>query len=310
MRIGIDIGGTKTEAVAIDDSDTVIDSVRVPTGYGSETVLATVIDVVRTLAARAGAKEITSIGVGIPGPVNPHSGRVEHAVNLGLVDWDLAAALREELNISVRVENDVNVAALGAYHLETNLGNALAEPRAENSSMAYLNLGTGLAAGIIINRQIWRGSRGVAGEIGHIPMNPSGALCSCGQRGCLETLCSGSGIARQWALISESPVASMMDAAQEGHPEAVRIRDSLFAGVATAVRMLALTCDVERVVLGGGVTILGDPLLDGVRDVLRGWAADSPFLKSLELDSRVDLLPDSFPVAPFGAALIGDTQHG
>ncbi|MEO8094835.1 MAG: ROK family protein, partial [Pseudolysinimonas sp.] len=183
LRVGIDIGGTKTDAVAIDTDGHVVHELHIATGFGAESVLATAVAAVEGLARAAGRTPETfvSIGIGIPGAVDVASGRVEHAVNLGLSGLDLGTELAARLGRAVRVENDVNAAALGAFSL---LG------RTSTQSMAYLNLGTGLAAGLVLGGRLWRGSRGVAGEIGHIPVDPAGPLCPCGQRGCLELMAS------------------------------------------------------------------------------------------------------------------------
>jgi predicted NBD/HSP70 family sugar kinase len=174
--------------------------------------------------------------------------------------------------------------------------------------MAYLNLGTGLAAGLVIDGRLWRGARGAAGEIGHIPVDPNGVLCPCGQRGCLETVASGSAIARQWSSPGAAdpiPARSLMAAADAGDAEAVAIRSLLVDNVAAAVRVLVLTVDVEIVMIGGGLSNLGEWLLDEVRRVLASWAEESPFLASLGLESRVLLVPAGFPAAAVGAALVG-----
>jgi len=133
---------------------------------------------VPAMLARARARGITNFhifGEVYTGAVDVASGRVEHAVNLGLSGLDLGSEVAARLGRSVRVENDVNAAALGAFSL---LG------RTSSQSMAYLNLGTSLAAGLVLGGRLWRGSRGVAGEIGHIPVDPAGDRCGCGQRGC------------------------------------------------------------------------------------------------------------------------------
>jgi len=298
MRIGVDIGGTKTEAVAIDDAGLVIDEVRVPTGFGADAVIASTVDAVTGLADRLGAApaEFGAIGVGVPGAVDPASGRVAHAVNLGLDGLALGEELAARLGVRVRLENDVNVAALGAFHL---LGHG------PERSMAYLNLGTGLAAGLVLGGRLWRGSRGTAGEIGHIPVDPSGELCSCGQRGCLELLASGSAVARQWPTEHPRPVQNLFEAAASGDALAIEVRARFIDNVASAVRVLVLTVDVDDVVIGGGITSLGAPLLDAIRDVLTAWSAQSEFLASLELPSRVVLAPAG-PVASVGAALLAE----
>ncbi len=298
MRVGVDIGGTKTEAVAIDEAGRVIDEVRVATGFGAHAVVASTVEAVQGLADRLGtsAAGFGAIGVGVPGAVDPASGSVSHAVNLGLDGLALGDELAARLGVRVRLENDVNVAALGAFHL---LGH---EPE---HSMAYLNLGTGLAAGLVLGGRLWRGSRGTAGEIGHIPVDPAGELCSCGQRGCLELLASGSAVARQWPTGHPRPVQDLFEAAARGDALAIEVRQRFIDNVASAVRVLVLTVDVDDVVIGGGITSLGIPLLDAIRGVLAGWSEQSQFLASLELPSRVGLAPAG-PVASVGAALLGE----
>jgi predicted NBD/HSP70 family sugar kinase len=298
MRVGVDIGGTKTEAVAIDDAGQAIDEVRVATGFGAEGVIASTVEAVTGLADRLGtaAAGFGAIGVGVPGAVDPASVRVAHAVNLGLDGLALGEELASRLGVRVRLENDVNVAALGAFHV---LGYG------PERSMAYLNLGTGLAAGLVLGGRLWRGSRGTAGEIGHIPVDPAGELCSCGQRGCLELLASGSAVARQWPTQHPRPVQDLFEAAAAGDDLAIEVRQRFIDNVASAVRVLVLTVDVDDVVIGGGITSLGTPLLDAIREVLAGWSAQSQFLASLQLPSRVGLAPAG-PVAAVGAALLAE----
>lgn len=296
LRIGIDIGGTKTDAVALAADGTVAAEHRLATGFGAAAVLDSAESAVRALADALSTTPATfsTIGVGIPGAVDRVTGRVAHAVNLGLEDLDLGGELSARLGRPVRVENDVNAAALGAWQ---SLGGG------SSDSMAYLNLGTGLAAGLVLGGRLWRGARGVAGEIGHIPVDPAGAVCPCGQRGCLELAASGSGLARSWA--GGDSVGDLFLAAGAGDAEAVAVRDRLVEHVAAAVRLLVLTVDPDRVVIGGGLSSLGEELLGAVRAVLRGWAADSGFLAMLDLPDRVEVLPREFPAAAVGAALVG-----
>jgi glucokinase len=299
LRVGIDIGGTKTDAVAIDADGRVAHELRLATGFGDDAVLATSVAAVEGLARAAGRtlESFTSIGIGVPGTVDVASGRVEHAVNLGLSGLDLGRELEARLGRRVRIENDVNAAALGAFSL---LG------RTPSQSMAYLNLGTGLAAGLVLGGRLWRGSRGVAGEIGHIPVDPAGPLCPCGQRGCLELMASGSAVARQWPTDEPKPVRALFAAADAGDTLAIEVRARLVDNVAAAVRLLVLTVDVDDVVIGGGLSSLGDVLLGEVRGVLERWALDSEFLASLQLPERVALVPDGFNAAAIGAALVGE----
>lgn len=298
MRAGLDIGGTKTDAVAMDDTGRIVRSLRLSTGFGPDAILATAVEAVRRLCAETGiaVAELTSVGIGIPGNVDPATGRVTHAVNLGVDTLDLGARLRESVGCAVRVENDVNAAALGAFHL---LGFD------DSTSMAYLNLGTGLAAGIVLNGRLLRGLNGAAGEIGHVPVDPTGPVCACGQRGCLELYASGSAVARQWPTSDPQPARTLLTAAAAGLPEAIAVRDRLSASIAAAVRLLALTVDVDRIVIGGGLSHVGDELLPGVRATIAGWEQESPFIASLALARRLRLLPAGLPAAAAGAAFVG-----
>ncbi|HOB56969.1 MAG TPA: ROK family protein [Rhodoglobus sp.] len=298
LRVGIDIGGTKTDAVAIHADGRIAQQLRLPTGFGPAAVLETAVTAVTQLAAlcETTIEGFTSIGIGIPGAVDNGTGRVTHAVNLGLDGLDLGAELSARLGRPVRIENDVNAAAIGAFHLLEK------DP---SHSMAYLNLGTGLAAGLVLGGELWRGSRGTAGEIGHIPVDPNGPECPCGQRGCLEMVASGSAIARQWPTDDARPARALFAAAESGDPRAMEVKRRFVENVAAAVRVLVLTVDVDSVVIGGGLSSLGTSLLHDIVVVLEGWEYASPFLASIELSRRMQLVPADFPAAAVGAALVG-----
>jgi glucokinase len=296
MRFGIDIGGTKTLGVAIDDDATIHAEVRLETGTGADSVVEAAVMACQLLAEKTGVKirDVTSIGIGVPGTVDLASGRVTHAVNLGFEDLDLGRLMQERIDVVVSVENDVNAAAVGAYR------------RIENgiSSMAYLNLGTGLAAGLVLDGRLWRGSNGTAGEIGHIPIDPHGDVCACGQRGCLETIASGTGLAHRWPSPEQHHAASLFAAADGGDLEAIRVRAEFVHAVASAVRILVLTAGVDVVMVGGGISSLGERLRAEVAAILDDWATASPFLASIGLSERVRIVPDRSVTAAVGAALV------
>jgi len=296
MRVGLDVGGTKTEVVAVDSEGVIAGRVRMATGWGPDAVTRTIVDGVRALGIEAGVDigAVRSVGVGIPGQIEPGTARVVHAVNLGVDELDVAAAVGPQLGVPVRVENDVKAAALGAYALHGGTG-----------TMAYLNLGTGIAAGIVADGELWRGARGAAGEVGHISVDPNGPVCRCGQRGCIEALAGGGVIAERWGRTGALPVRDVFDASDAGDTSALELRRDLARGVAAAVRVLVLTVDADVVVLGGGITALGERLLGDVVSELRASAEASAFMRSLRLEERVELLPAGSPAAALGAALIG-----
>lgn len=296
IRVGLDVGGTKIDAVAVSSSGEILGRLRRSTGWGDDAVVESVVMAVTALADEVGVliPDIGSVGIGIPGLVDAEKGRVEHAVNLGVASLDLTDRAEQALGVPFRVENDVKAAALGAAAL-----------RGAGASMAYLNLGTGVAAGIVVGGRIWRGARGTAGEVGHLSVDPNGRLCGCGQRGCVETFCGGGALARAWGRPGALPIRDIFDAADSGDPEAEKLRADLFHGAAAAVRVLVLSADVESVIIGGGLTALGARLEEGVRAALRAGAEASPFMRSLRLDERIELLPSGSPAAAFGAALVG-----
>jgi predicted NBD/HSP70 family sugar kinase len=280
----------------VDDRGRPVERIRVPSGFGPVAVMETAAAAAAGISALTGVaiSRFDSIGIGIPGMVNRASGRVEFAVNLGIEGLELGGELADRLGVDVRVENDVRAAALGASRL---LG--------IEGTMAYLNVGSGMAAAIAVDGRLLTGGTGIASEIGHLPVDPTGAVCGCGQRGCLETVASGFGVARQWRTDDPLPVRSVFDAADSGDPKAIRIRASLAEGIASAVRTLVLTVDTGTVVLGGGVSRIGQPLLEDIQGVLRRWGSEAPFLERLDLPTRVQLLPEGSSVAAIGAALIG-----
>lgn len=291
MRIGLDIGGTKTDAVLIGPDNHIHRSLRYATGRGADAVVDTIVHAVADVVRD---ESVDAIGIGIPGVVDTTSGHVFHAVNLDIAELDLARIIEHRTAISVRVENDVKAAALGAWHLLNLRGSA-----------AYLNLGTGLSAGVVIHGELWRGAWGSAGELGHIPIDPQGPLCNCGQRGCLETVASGGGIARWWESSAAFPVRDLFDRADSGDPAAQQARERVVDGVASALRILALTVDVETIVIGGGLSRLGDRVILPVMARIRDWETHSPFVASLRLSSRILCAPHGAHLASIGAALIG-----
>jgi predicted NBD/HSP70 family sugar kinase len=294
LRIGLDIGGTKTDAVLVGGDGAIRERVRIATSWGAAGVIDTAVRAIEEVCALTGVAlaDVESVGVGVPGQVDA-DGVLRHAVNLGVEELAIAVVLGGRIGRPVTVENDVKAAALGAARL---LGS--------DGSIAYLNLGTGVAAGHVVDGRLRRGSRGTAGEVGHISVDPDGHECRCGQRGCIETLAGGAYVAEHWGTPSDYPVLAVFDAADRGDERAIAIRAGLARGVVSAVTVLALSVDPDRLVIGGGVTSLGERLTDVLRDEFRRAADGSDFLRSLDLEGRVELLPRSLPAAAFGAAMI------
>jgi len=294
-RIGVDVGGTKIEVVRLDADGAVADRFRRDTQQGTVAVVDGICSAVAAVLPDAPGP--ATVGVGIPGTVDS-AGRVRQAINLGVVDLDLATILTERLHLPVRVENDVNAAALAAAAMTDSDG----QP---DEVIALLNLGTGLAAGWVVGGRLVRGLSGASGEIGHIPVDPNGVLCGCGQVGCLETIASGSAVARLWPTPDPVPARDLFARAAAGDPAARDVRSVVISGIARAVQTVALTMDPSRIILGGGLSQVGDDLFGLVSAQLD--AVTSPFLASLRLSERLRRIPSDVPVGAIGAALAGAT---
>lgn len=293
-RIGMDIGGTKIEAVSLDSAGNVEATVLVPTVPGPEAVLASITEVVSRLAHETGREisEFGGIGIGIPGQVDRATGTVRNAYNMGVTSLALGPEVTARTGVQTAVDNDVNAAAIGATHIMGATG-----------VVAYLNFGTGLAAGIVIDGVPFRGANGYAGEIGHLAIDARGRLCKCGQRGCLETLASGTALKEHWAGAGEHPGRVLMGAIADGDEAAKHAFELLVEGAATSIRVLGLALNPDSIVIGGGLRLLGDPLIDGIRAALEVNAAESEFVAALRLSERIQVLPADSPAAAVGAAL-------
>lgn len=297
---GIDIGGTNTRAVAFTEDGSIVADVRRPTdAAGPDAVVGSTVAALDDLAAAVGrpVDRFSFVGVGIPGAVDPRSGTVRHAVNLGVdgAALHLAGRLADVVGAPCHVENDVDAAALGAAALD---------PGAALGGLVYLSIGTGIAAGVVLDGRLWRGHRGVAGEIGHVCVDRRGPRCRCGRRGCFEAVASGSAIARRWPVgPGEEAGASLFAAAAAGDPTACAVRDEVVGHLARGVELLALAYDVEHIVVGGGVAGIGEPLGSALHAALDSSGTGSPLAADLALAERVRLAPHDVPFGALGAAL-------
>lgn len=300
LLVGIDIGGTKTEVLVVDQEAT-------PRGQArSTTVLATpadmvagIVETMRAALEQAGADASpVGIGVGVPGQVDPDTGEVRLAVNLGLTSYPLGPVLSRQLAVPVRLENDVRAAALGAYHH--------VRMRYPVRSLAYMGIGTGVAAGLILDGALYRGAHGMAGEIGHIVIEEDGDVCRCGQRGCLEAILSGPAIARQAVRAGIPEAEASLDALyrRSDDPAARALTRRVAHALARAVQWLIMTYDVEKVVLGGGIAGAGGPLRVSVRDELASIRAQSELARMMLPDAGLEFLPPGFNPGTHGAIRI------
>jgi len=296
LLVGLDIGGTKTHAIVLDPAGRLVSEVRQPSRPGPDGVLQTAREAVASVTELAGCtlSEVAAVGVGIPGRVDPAAGVVRTAVNLHLDELPLGAQLMEHLGLPVAVENDVKAAAFGVVsQLPEAAGNLL-----------YLNFGTGVAAAAIREGRLVRGLDNVAGEIGHLSIDPHGQQCLCGQRGCLELTAGGGPLSLRLAAHGlELP--SLLEVAAGGDPRAGAEAERLLISMTTAILVMALAHGSSMIALNGGVIHNCRGLVESLRAELASRARSSAFLASLELGSRLYQVPADSPVAAVGAALIG-----
>ena len=310
LLVGVDIGGTKIAVLVVDRDGAVRAREVAPTAVGAqEQAAATVAAVVERALASTGATtaDVEAIGVGVPGRVDPLTGTVTLAVNLGWSDLRLGDQLESRLHRPTIVENDVRAAALG-LHRRRVVGDL--------DDLAYVAVGTGIAAGVILRGQLHRGARGLAGEIGHVIAAPAGPLCSCGELGCLETLVSGPAIARDaraaiaagastsLAALSEPTTVDVYRAAEEGDHVAATIVEAVGQHLAWAIHLLVMTYDVERIVLGGGVSHAGTTFLDPILRELDRLRRTSDLAREQLAPGIVELLPAGADAGAWGAVVI------
>jgi glucokinase len=307
MFAGVDVGGTKIEVALMSSDMTLRGAAQRPTDIASPShIVAGIADALNEAcrAASAMPRLVRCVGIGVPGQVDTAQGQVNLAVNLNMDHYPLAGAVTTAFGVPCVLENDVRIAALGAWHYIR--GNRT------RGRLAYLNFGTGISAGLVVDGRVVRGAHGMAGEIGHVVVDPMGELCACGLRGCLETVASGAAVMRQMeaqgltkTLDDPSPRAPhLFRAAQAGNAQAAAIVQRVSRAIATAIQWLVMAWDPEMVVLGGGLTRAGELFFAPVRAELLAWRQASAVAATLLQDEKFVLLPPDFNAGVWGAALL------
>ncbi|MEM9414711.1 MAG: ROK family protein [Planctomycetota bacterium] len=279
MYIGLDLGGTHIKAGLVDAEGHVLrsDVFDTPANSTPDAVVEQLAIVTRGLAADEGVSmdDIAAIGVGVPGLIDSATGIVKACVNLK--DWHdvpLRELAAEAIGKPVVVDNDANAASYGEFSVAMRHTPDL-------QHLALITLGTGVGAGIVLNRQVFHGGGGMAGEVGHMVVVPGGHLCACGQRGCLEQYTSATSVIRDATELIATGKRSHL-ALTLGTGEKITTRH-VFAAAAEGDRMankliedaakyLAIACinlcrviDLEMIVIGGGVANAGEALAAPLR---------------------------------------------
>jgi glucokinase-like ROK family protein len=273
--VGIHIGATSID-VAVTGGDLEILRHRAlpyDVRSGPRAVLQTALEMLGKLRSEGVASEIHGAGIGVPGPVSFRDGKaVAPPIMPGWCGFPIRDTMVQELGIPVLVDNDVNVMALG--ELTAGLARSV-------SDALCVKIGTGIGCGIVIGGSIYRGRFGCAGDIGHIRVDDSGFLCACGHTGCLEAYFSGAALARDATAAARADRSRYLAErlAANGKLTAADVTDAVAAGDPTAMRMvreggrhvgrvlagLVSFFNPGLVIIAGGVTGLGHPLLAEIR---------------------------------------------
>jgi len=297
LTVGVDIGGSSIEAAVRDENGEIVDRYRARlTLDGGPQVAKAAVSAVRELDV----DQFDAVGIGVPGQVNHDEGAVSLAVNLGIGSdpFDLAGPIEAELGCPVVIENDVRVAALGAWESFARAGRPV-------QSVAVVSIGTGISAGVVVDGVVLRGAHGLAGEIGHVVVYETGPVCGCGQRGCLEAVAAGPAIGRVWPRGDRDEAASALFAAvADDDPAAKTVARKITGHLTTALIWMAATHDPEVIVLAGGVPSVGDVFLTMMREQVSHRATTSELAARRLAPEQLVLANPNDPPGPRGAALL------
>jgi fructokinase len=274
IQIGVDFGGTKIEAAALDASGAFLARIRAPNPGSYDAALQAIVRLIEEIEAATGGKG--TIGIGTPGSISPRSGVMRNANSVWLNGRNLRDDLSAELKRPVRIANDANCLALSE----------VVDGAAAGSAVTFaVVLGTGCGGGLVVNGELVEGANGIGGEWGHIPLpDPKGEhespLCWCGKRGCLEMWISGSGLARDYQVtrgISQSceEVISLM---READAFAGAVFHRYLDRLGRALAVVCNIIDPDTIVFGGGLSNVPElyaalPVLIGSHVFSDSWTA-------------------------------------
>ena len=258
IAIGVDVGATKIASALVLQNGQVLATRQTATKVreGAEAVIQRIAHDIDALAS-ASDREICGVGIGVPGLVNPVQGIVLQAVNMEWVNVPLAEKVRVRLNhpLAVRVENDVRGAAHGEFLFGAARG---------ISDFVLLTIGSGLGSAAMVNGNVVHGARYFASEVGHLVLDPRGNICSCGLRGCAETVLSGRGLIETTREILDKGYASdlngdalttntILDAARANDPAAYAAIEKMGEWLGMVMATASAWLNPARIILGGGL---------------------------------------------------------
>src|SRR3954452_748268 len=260
LALAVDVGGTTIKGELVDRAGAVVAVEQRPTPHGQQ-ALQTVAEVGRTLLAQRSDAPVVGAGVVVPGLVDREAGVATYSTNIGWRDLELVRSLGDEWQLPVRIGNDVASGGVAEHRLGAGVG---------TEYLAFVPIGTGIAASIVSGGHLVTGARGEAAEIGHLDVR-SGVRCACGRDGCLEAVASAAAIARRYTGLSGHDVTGAKDVAArlDSDPVAQRVWQDAVEALADAFGILSLVVGPALVVVGGGLSRAGEQLLGPLRVALR-----------------------------------------
>ena len=271
--IGIDIGGMSIKVGIVDDNGKILKECRKVTAPTAEECILGIVEQINELLSSTNLTidKIKGIGVGCPGSVSPELGIVDFLPNLGWYNVPLVKELKKYFDIPISIANDASVAALA----EVKYGVAR-----DYDDCIMFTLGTGVGGGIILNKQIYDGTNGKGGELGHIILDLNGEPCTCGRRGCVETFVSATALIRQTKNAMLKDESSSMwkysggldgvdgktafECAKHGDKTALNVIENYSRYLGESIMSMLNIFRPQAFILGGGISLQGQYLLDKV----------------------------------------------
>ncbi len=307
VYVGIDVGGTGLKAGVVDQNGKIISKVSCRTAVeaGHESVIKDMADLALKAIAESGytLDDIHSIGIGLPGVLDPRTNLVPFCTNLGWYDVPVIDLMHKYIDKPVYVDNDATVAALAE---------SVAGVSSTVKDSVFLTLGTGVGGGIVLNHKIYSGTHGVGSELGHTIVVADGEPCTCGNRGCWERYASATALIRMGTEAAEKHPESalnigrklnakdVMDAAKAGDPAAMEVFDKYTTYLAIGMVNIINFTDPEIIAIGGGVSAAGEFLVKPIREKVKKMA----FYKAMP-HARIELATLGNDAGIIGAAMLG-----
>ena len=307
LYIGVDLGGTNIKAGAVSEHGKISKAIQIASeaDQGPSHVIQRIVQAVEEIAE---TKTIGGVGIGVPGQIDVRAGLCHFAPNLqGWKEVSITPAIQDKLGCPVILDNDANVAAVGEFAYGAGKG---------SRHMLMVTLGTGVGGGLILNGEIFRGARDLAGEFGHITVDMNGFTCSCGRKGCIEEYASIRGIVRMVREKLDAGAESSLRQVENLTPreiyhdavngDSLAIEAFRCAGdyLGIALADVANLLNLERIVVGGGIANAGNFILDAAKARIQNEAlpvvAHSIEIVRAELGNSAGLVGAAFLARTIG----------